>query len=126
MQRLLRSRLFAGDPPEDDARAITRMWQQTPTAVLAAFLPGLARYDRRTAAAALRNLPVLVLAGTEDATIPATAAETLAERIGPAARLVLVPGAGHMVNLTHADAVNAALLNLLDLARARHRERRAS
>ncbi|MGY1836300.1 alpha/beta fold hydrolase [Blastococcus sp. SYSU DS0510] len=126
VQRLLRSRLFAGYPPEDDARSIIRMWQQTPAAVLAAFLPGLARYDRRTAATALRDLPVLVLAGAEDATIPATAAETLAERSGPWARLVLVSGAGHMVNLTHADAVNAALGNLLDLARARHGERRVS
>lgn len=63
-------------------------------------------------------VPVLVLAGTEDATFPAAAAERLAGRIGPAARLVLVPGARHMVTRTRAGAVDAALAELLDRATA--------
>ncbi len=46
--------------------------------------------------------------------------------LGPEARLVLVPGAGHMVTLTHADAVTAALMDLLARVRARHEDRRAS
>ncbi len=72
------------------------------------------------------TLPVLVRAGAEDATIPAAAAEQLADRIGPTTRLVLVPGAGHMVPLTHAPAVNTALLDLLARARPASDGRRTS
>ena len=40
----------------------------------------------------------------------------MAARIGDAAELVVVPGAGHSVNLTRTDVVDAALLRLLDRA----------
>ncbi|TFV57710.1 alpha/beta hydrolase [Geodermatophilus sp. DF01-2] len=125
-QRLLRRRLFAGDPPEDAVHRMTGAWRTTPTAVMSGFLPGLARYDRRAAVEALRDVPVLVLAGTDDTTIPAAAAEELARRIGPRARLVRVPGAGHMVPLTHAVAVTSALLDLLSRCGTATDERRTS
>ncbi|WNV73638.1 alpha/beta hydrolase [Geodermatophilus sp. DSM 44513] len=117
VRRLLRRRLFAGDPPRDAVRRMTGSWEHTPTAVLTAHLPGLARYDRRGVLDALRGVPVLVLAGTDDATIPPTAAERLARRLGPLARLELVPGAGHLVPLTHPGAVTPALLDLVDRCR---------
>ncbi|GAB3349416.1 alpha/beta fold hydrolase [Modestobacter lapidis] len=115
-RRVLRRGLFAADPPDDAAREMTDMWARTPTAVLTAYLTGLAGYDQRRAVDVLRGLPVLVLAGTDDTTIPPASGERLAERIGGTARLLLVPGAGHMVTLTHADAVDAALLDLLGRA----------
>lgn len=126
VQRLLRRRLFGADPPPDAVRRMTDAWRRTPTAVMSAHLPGLAQYDERAAVQALRAVPVLVLAGSDDATIPAAAAERLAQRIGPAARLVLVPGAGHMVTLTHAAAVDAALCDLLARTRPATQERRTS
>jgi pimeloyl-ACP methyl ester carboxylesterase len=126
VQRVLRRRLFGGEPPADAVREMTDAWTATPTAVMAAHLLGLARYDQCAAVEALRGVPVLVLAGTEDATIPPDAARRLAERIGPNARLVLVPGAGHMVTLTHAAAVTAALQDLLTQIRAATDARRAS
>ncbi|MGY1708735.1 alpha/beta fold hydrolase [Geodermatophilus sp. SYSU D00758] len=116
-RRWLRSRLFAGDPAETTVRAVTEAWRATPAAVLAAYLPGLAHYDRRRALAGLRGLPAVVVAGTEDATFPARAAVRLARHLGPAARLVLVPGAGHMVPVTHPAVVAAELRALLDRAR---------
>ncbi len=127
VQRLLRRRLFTGHPPEEAVREMTDAWVQTPTAVMSAFLLGLTRYDQRAAVKALRTVPVLVLAGTDDATIPAAAAEKLVERIGSAARLARISGAGHMVTLTHPDAVEAALRDLLARAlRASTDERRSS
>lgn len=116
VQGLLRRRLFAGDEPEAAVQEMTDTWIRTPTAVLAAHLPALARYDQRSAVDALRDVPVLVLSGCEDATIPAAASRQLADRLGPTVRLELVPGAGHMVVLTHAPAVNAALQALLTRA----------
>jgi pimeloyl-ACP methyl ester carboxylesterase len=40
------------------------------------------------------NRPVLVLHGDQDLTIPARQAEALS-KLQPAARLVIIPGAGH-------------------------------
>ncbi|MCZ2822836.1 MULTISPECIES: alpha/beta fold hydrolase [unclassified Modestobacter] len=117
-QRLLRRQLFAGDPPEAAAQATYRMWAQTPAGVLAAYLRSLATYDQRAAIAVLRAVPVLVLAGTEDRTIPTRSAPRMAAQIGAGAELVLVDGAGHMVNTTHPDTVNAALAALLDRVQA--------
>jgi pimeloyl-ACP methyl ester carboxylesterase len=62
----------------------------------------------------LRRVPTLVLTGSHDATIPADHSRRMAREIGAAARLVVVDGAGHMVNMTHPGAVNAALADLLE------------
>jgi pimeloyl-ACP methyl ester carboxylesterase len=126
VQRLLRRRLFAADPSDDAVRRVIDAWTATPTTVMTGLLPGLAGYDRRAAVDALRGVPVLVLAGIDDATIPASAAERLARRIGPRVRLVLVPGAGHMVPLTHAEVVTSALLDLLARCGAATDRRRIS
>ncbi|MGY1667686.1 alpha/beta fold hydrolase [Geodermatophilus sp. SYSU D00696] len=102
------------------------LWAATPLAVVSAFLAGLAAYDEHAAVRVLGRVPVLVLAGTSDGTLAARSARRLADRVGPAARLVLVPGAGHMVPLTHPRAVAAALRALLARVRAGTDERRAS
>lgn len=118
-RRLLRRQLFAGGASEGDVRTTARWWTETPSGVLAAYLTSLVTYDQRPAVDALRRVPVLVLAGTDDATIPPDSAPRLAEEVGESARLVLVHGAGHMVNVTHAAAVNAALDDLLGRLRTR-------
>ncbi|WP_442929286.1 alpha/beta fold hydrolase [Modestobacter sp. VKM Ac-2978] len=64
-------------------------------------------------------MPVLVLAGTSDRTIPTRSAPRMAAQIGEGAELVLVEDAGHLVNDTHRDIVNAALGALLDRVQAR-------
>ena len=115
---LVRRRLFAGDPGDAVLETTQDMWVRTPTAVMSGFLPDLARYDGRAAVEPLRSLPVLVLAGSDDAIIPAQSSRWLADHIGGRTRLVLVPGAGHMLNVTHAAAVNTALIDLLAQVRA--------
>ncbi|GAA4732118.1 alpha/beta hydrolase [Modestobacter marinus] len=117
-QRLLRRQLFAGDPPVGAVQAMSRMWADTPAGVLAAYLRSLTTYDQRPAIAALRAVPVLVLAGTADRTIPPRSAPRMAAQIGERAELVLVPGAGHLVNVSHPDTVDAALGALLDRVQA--------
>ncbi|MCZ2821262.1 alpha/beta hydrolase [Modestobacter sp. VKM Ac-2977] len=117
-RRILRWQLFAGDPPAAAARALTGMWADTPVGVLSAYLRSLATYDQRPAVAALRTVPVLVLAGTSDRTIPTHSAPRMAAQIGERAQLVLVDDAGHAVNDTHRDIVNAALGALLDRVQA--------
>ena len=64
-------------------------------------------------APALRRLeiPALVVAGEDDA--PSVAAAHALAAALPRARLVVVPGAGHVVNLERPEAFNAALLGFL-------------
>ena len=57
------------------------------------------------------ELPVLIVAGEADAPSVATGRELAAAL--PRARLVLVAGAGHVVNLERPEAFNAALLAFL-------------
>lgn len=56
--------------------------------------------------------PTLVLAGTKDRVAPVAAAEELARGI-PGARLVVLPGAGHLMHYERADEVNRLLLHFL-------------
>ena len=58
--------------------------------------------------------PSTVVAATHDRLTPAAHGRDMAARIGDTAELVVVPGAGHSVNLTRPDVVDAALLRLLD------------
>jgi len=72
-----------------------------------------------TAYAELR-IPALILRG-EHATQPSRLiAETL-PTLMPAARLAIIAGAGHMGPLTHASAVNAAIVRHIEQARTRAR-----
>jgi len=93
-------------------------WQErTPAASALSQSAAIARHDTRARLAEL-SMPVLVLHGTEDALIPASAARELASLI-PRARLVLVPGAGHVIATDAEDETASALLDFL----ASHAER---
>ena len=80
---------------------------------IAAALAGLgAREDSRPTLGGIR-VPTLVLVGEEDAIAPPAEAEAMAAAIADA-RVVRVPGAGHLANLEAPAAVNAALAAFLD------------
>lgn len=57
-------------------------------------------------------VPTLVIHGDADLLVPTANGRLLAERI-PGARLVLVPGAGHMLQADGSDVVRAAVLDFL-------------
>jgi pimeloyl-ACP methyl ester carboxylesterase len=59
------------------------------------------------------DLPVLVVWGSEDAWIPVSRAHRLAELV-PGARLQVVEGAGHLIQLDQPAALAAALALWLD------------
>ncbi len=58
------------------------------------------------------KVPTLVIHGDADAAIRLSLAETLAREI-PDAELLVVPGAGHAANLTHAGVANPAIERFL-------------
>ena len=61
----------------------------------------------------LIDVPTLVVHGAEDQLIPVSEAEILATSL-PDAELVIVPGAGHLLNLEQPDAFNDAVRVFLE------------
>lgn len=118
-RKWLRGRLFGRmAPPAELVSDMRDMWAHTSRSIGAAFYPTMLYHDGSAGLRALGSVRSLVLAGTADAAIPVVHSERIAATLGPTAQLVLVPGAGHMVNMTHAAAVNAALVDLLDRIRS--------
>ena len=109
----LRKHLFGRIAPAELLSEMDNMWAYTSRSIGSAFYPGMVFHDGSPGVRALASVPALVLAGRADAAIPAYHSVDLAKELGPAARLVLVADAGHMVNMTHARQVNRALLDLL-------------
>ena len=62
--------------------------------------------------ARLAGVPVLVLVGEEDEVTPPARARAMAEAI-PGARVVVIPGAGHVPPLERPAATTQALLEFL-------------
>jgi 3-oxoadipate enol-lactonase len=98
-------------PPETVARAREIALEQGSERLAAALA---AMRDRADATPLLDGIdvPALVVAGDDDALIPVAEAEALARAL-PQARLVRIPGAGHLPPLERPDQVNAALVSFL-------------
>lgn len=69
----------------------------------------MARPDSRPGLAAI-TVPTLVLVGEDDLITPPAEAREIAQGIGSQARLVAIPGCGHLSTLEHPEAVAAELL----------------
>lgn len=90
------------------------MLEEPPLATLTSLHGSLLRNDVLAGLEVLRGVPVLVLTGTEDRLTRPQHSERMAASLGLSAELVLVEGAGHVVNQTRPTEVNAALTRLLD------------
>jgi len=83
------------------------------------ILPNLDQISPEDAAAKMPSgIPVLILAGENDFLALPSEAQAIATRIGPNAKLVVVPGGGH-ANLwgTHADVVRGEVERFLEKVR---------
>jgi 3-oxoadipate enol-lactonase len=98
--------------PEIAAR-IRRMMAATPVAGIIGALAAMRdRHDSTDLLPTLGGIPTLVLVGEEDVLTPPDAARRMAAGI-PGARVVLVPGAGHVPPVERPFETNAALLDFL-------------
>lgn len=115
VRRRLDERLFGrGVPPPQAAETMEGMWAAMSESMAAAFGPAIATFDGSDGVQALRGIPALVLAGADDSTIPAEHSERIARALGGGARLVTIPGAGHVVGLTHPELVTEELVRLVN------------
>lgn len=103
------SAAFAFGPGADPAlrQAFVEGWRATPAKVAHGDFTACNAFDVLGRLAEVRA-PTLVVCGTEDRLTPPKYAEALRDRIA-GARLVTVPGAGHLVALEAPGAVAAAL-----------------
>jgi pimeloyl-ACP methyl ester carboxylesterase len=112
------------DADRAHVRMVQNLLEETPYTVNAAFYATFLDHDETASLDVLARVPVTVVAATHDRLTPAAHARRMAERLGPDAELVVVPGAGHSVNLTRKAVVDQAFLALLDRVEADLQERR--
>jgi pimeloyl-ACP methyl ester carboxylesterase len=114
-RRVVRRLLFGADDADlASVLLVQNLLEETPYPVAMAFYATFLDHDETAALDVLRRVPVTVVAATHDRLTPAAHGRQIAEVIGPNAELIVVPGAGHSVNLTRTEVVDRALLDLLD------------
>src|SRR3954447_5195658 len=104
-------------------RMVQDLLEETPYPVTAAFYATFLDHDETASLDVLARVPVTVVAASDDRLTPAAHGRRMAERLGPRAELIVVPGAGHSVNLTRSAVVDEAFLDLLDRVEADLEER---
>jgi pimeloyl-ACP methyl ester carboxylesterase len=114
-RRVTRRLLFGRDDADPQlVHLVQGLLEETPFPVTMAFYATFLDHDESAALEVLRRVPVTVVAATHDRLTPVGHGRRIAEVIGESAELVVVPGAGHSVNLTRTQIVDDALLGLLD------------
>ena len=122
-RRFTRRLLFGRDDADAaNVRMVQNLLEETPLPVTMAFYATFLDHDETAALEILRRVPVTVVAATHDRLTPAAHGRRIAELIGDTADLVVVPGAGHSVNLTRTQIVDDALIALVDRAEAAGRQ----
>ncbi|WP_081866430.1 alpha/beta fold hydrolase [Blastococcus sp. URHD0036] len=114
------------DADPADVRVVQDLLEETPLTVTLAFWATFLDHDETAALPVLGRVPTTVVAATDDRLTPVGHGRRLAELLGDDAELVVVPGAGHSVNLTRTDVVDAALSELLDRVEERRRRSAAA
>jgi pimeloyl-ACP methyl ester carboxylesterase len=114
-RRVTRRLLFGADDADlGSVQLVQQLLEETPYPVAMAYYATFLDHDETASLEVLRRVPTTVIAATHDRLTPAAHGRDMAARIGDSAELVVVPGAGHSVNLTRTDVVDAALFRLLD------------
>lgn len=103
----------SSDVPEAVVRFTQEMIHSTSIEMIAEFFPIFNVHDKSTALAVFDDVPALVMVGDKDLLLPVEHSRALADAM-PGADFVIVPGAGHLVELENPREVEAALRRLVD------------
>jgi pimeloyl-ACP methyl ester carboxylesterase len=115
MRRVTRKVMFGSADVDPAMLAMTHeLLEEPPLSTLASLQGALLRHEVLDALPVVGTRPALVLTGSDDRLTRPEHSARMAQDLGPAADLVVVPGAGHVVNQTRPVETNAALDRLLD------------
>jgi pimeloyl-ACP methyl ester carboxylesterase len=91
---------------------VTEMIGRTSVDVIADFYPALMSHDKLAALEHLVDTPLVVVCGEQDVMTPPEHSQSIVDGVR-GARLVSIPGSGHMALLERPDAVNTPLIELV-------------
>jgi pimeloyl-ACP methyl ester carboxylesterase len=92
-----------------------KMMHGTPIATLVGFLHALEVHDEDEGLRTLAKVPTLIACGGDDLITPAEHSEAMAAQL-PKSELVIVEGAGHLVQLEQPEVIDDALVRLVERA----------
>ena len=92
-----------------------KMMHGTPIATMVGFLHALEVHDETKALDTLAKVPTLIVCGDHDLLTPHEYSEAMADAL-PKSELVVVGGAGHLVQLEQPEIVDDALVRLVERA----------
>jgi pimeloyl-ACP methyl ester carboxylesterase len=92
-----------------------KMMHDTPIATVVEFLHALEVHDETAGLATLAKIPTLIACGDHDRLTPMEYSERMAASL-PKSELVIVGGAGHLVQLEQPEAIDDALVRLVERA----------
>ena len=87
----------------------------TPIATLVEFLHALEVHDETEGLATLAKIPTLIACGDRDLLTPMEYSQNMADAL-PKSELVIVGGAGHLVQLDQPEVIDDALVRLVERA----------
>ena len=116
LRPILKNASFGGDDVSPSVVAFSEeMIHDTAISTLVAFLHALEVHDETAALPVLARVPTLIACGTRDLLTPAKYSEEMAAVL-PDSTLVIVPGAGHQVQMERPEIINDALVRLVERA----------
>jgi pimeloyl-ACP methyl ester carboxylesterase len=114
-RQVVRRFLFGDNMSLSDQGLVVDQLINCPPATMEGFYRDCIGHDRLDALAAYDGVPTRVLVGDRDVLTPVSHARRIASGVADA-RLLIVPGAGHMLPLECADVVSTQLVELVDHA----------
>ena len=92
-----------------------KMMHDTPIQTLVEFLHALEVHDETSALATVAKVPTLIACGDHDLLTPMEHSQDMADAL-PKSELVIVDGAGHLVQLEQPEVIDDALVRLVERA----------
>jgi pimeloyl-ACP methyl ester carboxylesterase len=116
LRPILRTTSFGDEKMSPSVVAFSEdMIHDTPIATLVEFLHALEVHDESAALPVLARIPTMIACGDHDVLTPVKHSDEMAAVLRDT-ELVIVPGAGHLVQLEAPDVINDALVRLVERA----------
>lgn len=108
---IARTILFGPGVSRDDVRLGRRLICTAHPGIVEGFFADLMRHDRHRALRQLARVPVRILAGGRDRLTPPSHSRRISTAL-PHARMLVFPGAGHMIPLERPEELTAEIVHL--------------